>query len=65
VPFHMYALFPALLLFFKCVLEDVFCEGVHHHMWFYLSLQLCQNSGLSVLPLIGEIAKLQGGKQGT
>jgi hypothetical protein len=28
VPFHVYALFPAPLPFFKCILEVIFCEGV-------------------------------------
>jgi hypothetical protein len=30
VPFQVYALFPALLLLFKYILEIMFCEGVHH-----------------------------------
>jgi hypothetical protein len=30
VPFHVYAWFPALLNFLKCVLEVVFREGVQH-----------------------------------
>jgi hypothetical protein len=28
--FHAYALFPALLPLFKCILEAVFCDGVQH-----------------------------------
>jgi hypothetical protein len=33
-PFYTYAPFPALLIFFKCVLEVVLCEGVQHHLRF-------------------------------
>jgi hypothetical protein len=32
VPFCAYAPFPALLPFFKCTLEVVLCEGVHHRL---------------------------------
>jgi hypothetical protein len=34
VPFHLYALFPALLPFFKCILDVMFCEGVQHLLRF-------------------------------
>jgi hypothetical protein len=30
VPFRRYAQFPALLTFFKCILEVMFCECVRH-----------------------------------
>jgi hypothetical protein len=30
VPFCVYAPFPVLLPFFKCISEVVFCEGVQH-----------------------------------
>jgi hypothetical protein len=36
VPFLTYAPFPALLPFFKCILEVVFCEGVQHRLRFCL-----------------------------
>jgi hypothetical protein len=32
VSFRAYASPPALLPFFKCMLEVVFCEGVHHRL---------------------------------
>jgi hypothetical protein len=32
VPFCAYALFPAILPFIKCIMEVMFCEGVHHHL---------------------------------
>jgi hypothetical protein len=34
VPFCPYAPFPVLLPFLKCILEDVFCEGVQHCLQF-------------------------------
>jgi hypothetical protein len=34
VPFHVHAPFPALLPFFKCILEVVFCKGVQHRQSF-------------------------------
>jgi hypothetical protein len=36
VLFHMYALFPALLPFFKCILEVLFSEGIEHRLQFCL-----------------------------
>jgi hypothetical protein len=41
VPFFMYAWFSALLPFFKCILEVVFCEGVRHHLRFSLDHLSC------------------------
>jgi hypothetical protein len=72
VPFRMYAPFPALLPFFKCILEIVFCEGVQHCLQFCSappailprSRQLCQNDGLSILSSIRETEKLLGAKSG-
>jgi hypothetical protein len=49
VPFRTYAPFPALLPFFKCFLQVMFCEGVQHRLWFCLYHLSCQNGGLSVL----------------
>jgi hypothetical protein len=40
-PFRVYAPFPALLSFLKCLLEVVFCDGVQHHLSFYLSHLSC------------------------
>jgi hypothetical protein len=34
VPIRAYALFSALLPFFKCILEVVFCEGIQHFLRF-------------------------------
>jgi hypothetical protein len=31
VPFHMYAPFPTLLQFFKCILKFMFCEGAQQN----------------------------------
>jgi hypothetical protein len=45
IPFHAYAPFPALLPFFKCMLEVVFCECEILPR----PPQLCQNGGLSVV----------------
>jgi hypothetical protein len=36
VPFHMHVLFPVLLLFLKCILQVMFCEGVQHCLRFCL-----------------------------
>jgi hypothetical protein len=33
----MCSLYPARLPFFKCILDVVFCEGVQHCLWFFLS----------------------------
>jgi hypothetical protein len=41
VPFRAYAPFPALLSFFKCNLEVVFCEGVQYRLRFYLDRHNC------------------------
>jgi hypothetical protein len=41
VPFRAYAPFPALLPFLKCILEDVFCEGVLHRLRFCLDHLSC------------------------
>jgi hypothetical protein len=40
-PFHAFAPFPALLPFFKCILEVVFCKGVQYRLWFCLDLFNC------------------------
>jgi hypothetical protein len=40
-PFRAYAPFPALLLFLKCILEVVFCEGVQHRPRFCLDHHIC------------------------
>jgi hypothetical protein len=42
VPFREYAPFPALLPFFKCILEVVLLECVQHRLLFGLSL-ICVN----------------------
>jgi hypothetical protein len=36
IPFRAYAPFPARLLFIKCILEVVFCEGAQHRLQFCL-----------------------------
>jgi hypothetical protein len=36
VPFHVYAPFLALLPFFKCMAEVVFCESIQHCLRFCL-----------------------------
>jgi hypothetical protein len=41
VPFLEYALFPELLPFLKCILEDVFCEGVQHRLQISLDQHSC------------------------
>jgi hypothetical protein len=41
VPFLTYAPFPALLPFFKCILELVFCKGVKHRLRFCLNHLIC------------------------
>jgi hypothetical protein len=41
VPFHAYAPFPALMQFFKCILEAVFCESVQHRLQFCLDHHSC------------------------
>jgi hypothetical protein len=38
---HVSTPFSALLPFFKCILEVVFCEGVQHHLRFYLDHLSC------------------------
>jgi hypothetical protein len=53
----MDALFPALLPFFKYILEHVFCEGVQHCLQFFLDHLNCQNGSLSVLSSIRETGK--------
>jgi hypothetical protein len=55
VQFRVYALFPALLSFFKYILEVVSYEGVQHRL--PRSPKVCQNGGLSVLSAIGETEK--------
>jgi hypothetical protein len=54
-PFRKYALFPACLQFFKCILEVVFCAGVQHH------LQSCLYH-LNCIKKAGNRAKAQGTK---
>jgi hypothetical protein len=39
--FRAYAPFPAILPFFKCILDVVFCEGVQHHLRFCLDHLNC------------------------
>jgi hypothetical protein len=41
VTFYLYAPFPALLPFLKCILEVVFCEGVQHCLQFCLDHLSC------------------------
>jgi hypothetical protein len=41
VLFCSYALFPVLLLFFKCILEFVFCDGVQLRLRFCLDYASC------------------------
>jgi hypothetical protein len=41
VPFHAYAPFPALLPFFKCILEVVCCGAVQHRLRFCLDRLNC------------------------
>jgi hypothetical protein len=40
-PFHAYAPFPVLMPFLECMQEVVFCEGVQHHLQFYLDHLNC------------------------
>jgi hypothetical protein len=44
VPFRVYAPFPALLTFFKRILEVVFCEGVQHRLRFCLHHLSCDKT---------------------
>jgi hypothetical protein len=41
VPFRAFAPFPVIPLFFKFILEVVFCEGVQHRLRFYLDHLTC------------------------
>jgi hypothetical protein len=41
ITIRAYAPFPALLPFFKCILEVVFCEGVQHRLRFCLDHLSC------------------------
>lgn len=42
VPFHMYALVPMSLAFFKkCILEIIFCESVQQYLRFCLDHSIC------------------------
>jgi hypothetical protein len=38
-PFRACVLFPALLTFFKCILEVVFCENLQHRLRLFLDKQ--------------------------
>jgi hypothetical protein len=40
-PFCIYAPFPVLLPFFKCIPEIVLCEGDQHYLWCYLGHLIC------------------------
>jgi hypothetical protein len=62
-PFCAYMSFLALLQFFKCILEVVFCEGVQHRLRFCLYHPNCVEI-VPVLSSIGETEKLQGAKSG-
>jgi hypothetical protein len=43
-------------LFFKCILEVVFCEDIQHRLWFCLDhLISLENGGLLVFSYIGKI----------
>jgi hypothetical protein len=53
---HMYASFPVLLPFLKCILEVVFCEGVQHHLQFY-------RNHLDCVKMAALQFQLQSGKQ--
>jgi hypothetical protein len=56
VPFRTYVPFPALLLFFKCILEVELCEGVQH------CLQFCPDH-LSYVKMVAFQFYLKSGKQ--
>jgi hypothetical protein len=61
VTFLEYAPFPALLSFFKSFLEVVLLGYSAPPAILPRSPQLCQNSGLSVLPAVGVTEKSQMG----
>jgi hypothetical protein len=56
IPFRGNALFTMLLLFFKCILEVVFCEGVQH------CLRFCLHQ-LNYVKMVASQFYLQLGKQ--
>jgi hypothetical protein len=41
VPFRVFAPFPSLLPFFKCIVKVVFCEGSQHRLRFCLDHFIC------------------------
>jgi hypothetical protein len=63
-PFRAYAPFPALLPFYECILEVVFCEGIHHRLRFYLGhLSFLKMAAFQFHFQSGKQRKLAGGKE--
>jgi hypothetical protein len=63
VPFHAYAPLSALLQFFKCILEIVFCESVQHHLRLCLNhLSYIQMAAFQLYLTIRETEKSRVGK---